>query len=363
MPAVSMGFPKSAILKLLFIALASVVFSSFHSVAVATDADRDQAVVNSFLNHVDELESIGASQKKEIRDLFAKYANRPQDALTESLLIIYPDYAAGLESSDADNLTESIRLLAPLADSTDSFVAADASFYLARTLMNNQRFEQALPRLQKLTNELRDFTLHHGDAQYFVGVAQAGMLQNADAIKSFFEFIESNPDAAERLRVSAWRQIQQLQAIQDGKLADIHQHMDFSRRRLELIETDEKTQEKQDNIITMLAKLIKDKEKQEAASSSKKSQNTKQQQAQKPSAPQPGQEPGDQPGKSDTGGQSSNPNGEAVKKTYDDSPASPWSRLRDRSRDPANNAIKEKLPARYRDIVEKYYQRANGEDE
>ena len=50
-------------------------------------------------------------------------------------------------------------------------------------------------------------------------------------------------------------------------------------------------------------------------------------------------------------------------KNYDDSPASPWSRLRDRSRDPANNAVKEKLPARYRDIVERYMEAANGEAE
>ena len=52
-----------------------------------------------------------------------------------------------------------------------------------------------------------------------------------------------------------------------------------------------------------------------------------------------------------------------MKKSSDDSPASPWSRLRDRSRDPANNAVKEKLPARYRDIVERYTEAANGEGE
>jgi hypothetical protein len=52
-----------------------------------------------------------------------------------------------------------------------------------------------------------------------------------------------------------------------------------------------------------------------------------------------------------------------VKKNYDDSPASAWSRLRERTRDPANNAFKEKLPANYRDIVEKYFEAANGEGE
>ena len=49
-------------------------------------------------------------------------------------------------------------------------------------------------------------------------------------------------------------------------------------------------------------------------------------------------------------------------KTYEDVPASPWGKLRDRSRDPANNAIKEKLPAPYRGIVEKYMEKANGGD-
>lgn len=110
----------------------------------------------------------------------------------------------------------------------------------------------------------------------------------------------------------------------------------------------------------MLNKLIKEEEKKEAsssASSSKKpkpkDQGQKDKQAQKPKSPKPS--------KSQQGGSSSNPNGQAVVKTYDDSPASPWSRLRDRSRDPANNAVKEKLPARYRDIVERYMEAANGE--
>ena len=40
------------------------------------------------------------------------------------------------------------------------------------------------------------------------------------------------------------------------------------------------------------------------------------------------------------GGTSNNPNG-VVRRTYDDGPASPWSQLRDRTRDAANNAVKQ----------------------
>jgi hypothetical protein len=138
-------------------------------------------------------------------------------------------------------------------------------------------------------------------------------------------------------------------------MEDIYQRMDYSRRRLSLIEPGEQTQEEQDKIVRMLAKLIKEQEKKEASSKSKNQQKNQQQQQQQQQANQKRQ-----PSQSQIGGQSSNPNGQVVKKSYNDGPASPWSRLRDRSRDPANNAIKDKLPARYREIVERYYEAANG---
>lgn len=347
---------------LFVMAIVVVVTTANLSVSFAADAAELQAkVLDSFVVHVDQLETIDDGQKKNVHDTLAKYADSPQDAMTESLFTIYPEYVSAVAASDDDDLSGSIAQLSPLADSADLFLAADASFYLARTLMNNQRFEDALPRLQKLLKELANYSVHQGDAQYFVAVAQAGLLDKENAIESFYQFLQFNPNSAERLRVSAWRQIQQLQAIKDGELADIHHHMDFSRRRLELIETDETTQKEQDDIVRMLAKMIKEKEKEEASASGKsKSKNTKQQESGQPSAPKPGE--GNGPGQSQQGGNSSNPNGQAVKKTFNDSPASPWSRLRDRSRDPANNAIKDKLPARYRDIVERYIQAINEEE-
>ncbi len=336
--------------------LAVVSVSFAHPVtAMNARGDVDSKVLAAFVAHVESLGQISETQKKQIRDLVGDPATA---SITDGLLSIYPDYSAAIESSDADDVSEGIKLLTPLADGTDPFLAADANFYLARLLMNNERFEEALPRLDKMTHELAEYSTHLGDAQYYIGVAQAGMLQKDEAIRSFMEFLQFNPDAAERLRVSAWRQVQELQAIQAGQLNDVHQHMDFSRRRLELVETDETTQQKQDNIVKMLGQLIKEAEKKECNSSCKNS-NTEKQAENKPAPPKPAQEP--KQGKSQQGGSSSNPNGDVVEKSYDDSPTSPWSRLRDRSRDPANNAVKEKLPARYRDIVEKYYEAANGD--
>jgi len=49
-----------------------------------------------------------------------------------------------------------------------------------------------------------------------------------------------------------------------------------------------------------------------------------------------------------------------AQRVYNDGPASPWSKLRDRSRDPAYSAIKDQLPAKYREIVERYTEKAQG---
>ena len=168
--------------------------------------------------------------------------------------------------------------------------------------------------------------------------------------------MELNPDAPERLRVSAWRQIQQLKSVDEGTLEDVHRRMGFSRRRLETAETGDVTQEQQKKIVMMLAKLIKEQEKKECSNCSGSCKNSQQQGESKPSD---GQGQAQNQGKSSTGGASQNPNG-VVRRSFHKGPVSPWSRLRERSRDAANSAIKEKLPVRYRNVVERYYAESSG---
>ena len=342
--------------------------ASFASSAVADDAEgdvanrRDDAVVRSFLKHLDGVDSErGEQAKRAVND----HAESAVDALTEGLIALYPDYGNAVEASDEDRIEDAVRQLTPMTQSDDAYLAADARFFLARTYMNHERYEDAVGHLENLTSSAGDVSVHQGPAQYFLGLAQSGLLKKQEAFDSYIKFLKENPSAPERMRVSAWRQAEKLDKIEDGALPDVHLRMDYSRRRLQQQKTDPDTQQQQDKIVKMLSELIKEAEKKEASSSSSntkkpqddKKQKPKPQNGKKPSAPKP------KPSKGKKGGSSSQPNGKAEVKNYDDSPASPWSRLRDRSRDPANNAVKEKLPARYRDIVERYMEAANGETE
>ena len=325
-----------------------------------TRGTRESAIVDGFLERLAKLDS---DRRAQAIQAIEDYSDSPTDALTEGLVALYPKYGEAVAASDDDELEQAVAQLTPLLSDEDKYLSADATFFLARTYMNHRRYEDAIGHLEKLTSSLGDFSVHQGPAQYFLGLAQAGLLKKDEAYKSFAKFLNENPNAPERLRVSAWRQSQKLNQIEDGKLEDIHWRMDFSRRRLDQQQTDQSTQQQQDQIVKMLSKLIKEAEKKEASgspSNTKKPQRNQpkpnQQAQKKPSAPKPSQ-------KGKQGGSSSQPNGKAVVKNYDESPASPWSRLRDRSRDPANNAVKEKLPARYRDIVERYMEAANGDAE
>ncbi len=342
--------------------LAIVFVATTTAFALCTpSAVADDAVVSSFLKHLDKVDSERGEQAKQAVNDNAESA---VDALTEGLIALYPEYGNAVEASDDDRLEDAVRQLTPMTQSDDVYLAADATFFLARTYMNHERYEDAISHLENLTTSAGNVSVHQGPAQYFLGLAQSGLLQKEEAFKSYLKFLKENPNAPERMRVSAWRQAEKLDKIEDGALSDVHLRMNYSRRRLKQRKTDSDTQQQQDKIVNMLNKLIKEAEKKEASSKSNKKNNPqdknkkpKPQNGKKPSAPKPS------PSKGQQGGQSSQPNGKAEVKTYDDSPASPWGRLRDRSRDPANNAVKEKLPARYRDIVERYMEAANGETE
>jgi TolA-binding protein len=190
-----------------------------------------------------------------------------------------------------------------------------------------------------------------GNALYFLGIAQANMLDNKAAIKSLQSFVDDYPSAPERMRISAQRQIQLLSSIEEGSIMDVYQRMSFSHSRLQTAKTDELTKREQQKIVDMLAKMIKEEEKKESSGQS----NCKSGDCDKPGeADKSGKSQGKGQGKSQSGGGSNNPDG-VVRRSFDDGPASAWSKLRDRDRDAAFSSIKEKFPARYQGMVEQYF--------
>ena len=165
----SFRFFKQAALLLLVTAIVTFTSTAFADDLKSDVAHRrDDAVVRSFLKHLDELNSErGEQAKRAVKDR----ADSTVDALTEGLIALYPDYANAVEASDDDRLEDAVRQLTPLAQSDDAYLAADASFFLARTYMNHERYEDAIGHLENLTSSAGDVSVHQGPAQYFLGLS------------------------------------------------------------------------------------------------------------------------------------------------------------------------------------------------
>jgi len=315
----------------------------------ATKAVPADEVIDGFLEHLRQSEDFEQQQRdaavktvEQVRkDPFGVY-----EAITVGLGRLYPEYQQALVAMARENLDVAAPVLEKFAASKDPYLAADASYYLSRSLILSDNFADALPLLENVTGKLADKTVLAGEAEYMRGVCEARLLKRQEAIASFERFLKQHPDAPERMKVGAMRQLEQLRQFQPETIADVYQRMDLIRRRLAQEQSGEETQEQQNAVIDILAKLIKKAEEKEC-------QGGGQGEGQQQSEGKGGGSEGE--GKDGDGSGDQNPAlGPVVKKTYR-GPRSPWSQIRDKERDPAYSAIKEKFPARYEKLIEQYY--------
>ena len=329
------------------------IFSWVVLTAVPLSAEQPTPVetINRFLGSLEKNAGLNAELKKEIVASVTQLRDDPfstDAAITEGLALMYPEFTRALELVGNDETVKAIEAFEKLSKHEDPFLAAEAKYFVARAHVYDENYEEALPVLQEFEKSFAADSVQNGNALYLKGIALANTLKNKEAIAALTRFMNDYPNASERMRVGAWRQLQMVSAIKKDSLGDIFQRMEFSRRRLTLERTDQQTKIEQDNIVKMLNTMIKKAEDQE-----KKGQCNSQKpgEQQKPSE---GSGKKDGKGKSNNGQGSKNPDGFA-KRTFGNGDASDWSKLRDRERDPAFNALKEKFPARYKELVEQYY--------
>jgi tetratricopeptide (TPR) repeat protein len=341
--------------------LVALVALTFGAKASATPIDVNR-VLDGFTTAVANSPSATADQKRIVAELVKQLRQSPDDraaAITESLRILYADFKAALAALGEDNLGAAVVGLTKLRESADPYLAADASFYLARAYLLDERFEDSLPLLTDLQGKWSDKTASGGEVLFLRGVAEVALLHHQQATEALQKFLTDYPDAPERMRVGAFRQLEQLTQFQEGTLSDVHLRMDFSRRKLTLQDTGTETRQQQDKVIEILAKLIKEAEERECNCRGNGS-GQGQKQGKPGESQSQAQGEGSQSGS--TGGGSKGIDSDALNRLHRGGPQSPWSKLRDKDRDPVYSAIKEKYPARYQQLIEQYYKSFQDEE-
>jgi tetratricopeptide (TPR) repeat protein len=338
---------------LLAVALVVTLSTGVH----AAELSKVDKTIQSFVESLKSNDSLSDAQREKIlrivADLraseFAKGAT-----ITEGLREVYPEFASALTLLADEDLKKSIPALQKLAASKDEFLAAEASFFLARAHMFGEQFEEALVVLNVVLQS--DKSLNNGHALFLRGVTESQLLMRKQAIATLGKYLKDYPNAPERMRVGAWRHKMLLEQIDAGSISDVANMMDFSRRKLALDDTGKKTRKVQDDIVAMLGKLIEEAEKKECEACKNCEGEGK-----------PGEGKGSGSGQGqgmggNTGGNSSG-NSIAARKRIG-GPRSPWGDLRKKERmEKTFAALKAKFPARYKQLIQQYYKSFQEDEE
>ena len=250
------------------------LMAAFAFVALATvsmqnaKAEQPSAVetINRFLESVEKNTALDAELKKEVVDSVKQLRDDQfsvDAAITEGLALMYPEFTSALELVGQDETDKAIAAFKKLTQHEDKFLAAEARYFIARAYVYNENYEEAIPVLEEFAKNNSNDSVQNGNALYLKGISLANTLKNKEAIAALTDFIDKYPNASERMRVGAWRQLQLVSSIKKDTLGDIFQRMEFSRRRLTLERTDQQTKVEQENIVKMLNTMIKKAEDQE----------------------------------------------------------------------------------------------------
>lgn len=271
------------------------------------------------------------------------------DEIVNSVLgKISNEFTAGLESYENGDTDDAITQLSTLTESDDVFLRSASRYLLARCYLENEDHESAYDLLKSDNDDGQSpLSLHESDRIFLRGICESKLLMREKAKESFAEFMRSYPNAPERLRVTAWRQLEVLSLVEEGSLVDVYEKMEYARRRLAKARTNEPTQTQQKASIAILDKLIEEAEEREAVS---ESESKKEGEGKKKSGGKGGSKQGL------SGGADDKTPMKTVRQIQQGTTRTPWDQLRDKKRDAkALAAIKDKYPARYRALIEQYY--------
>lgn len=318
-----------------------VLFALLTPLSALAVEPRD-AVIDAFLKQVASDSSLNAVVKDKVVAAVVKYRH---DSLTGGAAImaglreVSPEFAAATQALADSQWDEGLTMLVALEASANPFLKAEAQFLAGRTLAQRERYEEAVARLDAVSNE-HAHSLRAAEAALLKAKCLQGLLRYQQATAAYRQFLADFPDTAKRQRNEAQAALIDLEDIEADLLPQIHSKMNFSRRRLGLEDSGEKTQVVQEEVVALLTEMIEELEKKCGSCKGCKCAG--------------GKKPGSGGGGGGPGQSNVTPGAPQI--TQRDSTKAAWVDLKQRADDPtAFNAAKKKLPARYKDLVDQYY--------
>jgi tetratricopeptide (TPR) repeat protein len=262
----------------------------------------------------------------------------------QALLILHPDY----KRADALLLNERLEAAAEAFDrlrgTDDTYLKAYATYRYGVAQMNRERYEAAAEALGEVLNDHGRYVGCDVDAAFYLVICLGQSLEKEKAIVAANAFLKDYPDAPERYRKAMEQIRNELVQEWESPLYDLAGRMSHVARKIEGGETGKPTQDKQKEIIGIIEELLRRAKEREGNSGKDGGGGGP------PRGNDPPSSPADQskapPGASRIGDLRPRPKR---------NPGDRWGEMRDKEREEVLQALKEKFPDRYRELLEQYH--------
>jgi len=272
-----------------------------------------------------------------------------EEFLTQALAVLSPRFREGLDAYDADDYERCAEVMRGLSTDADPFVAVNAAAYEIKALIAREQILEAQGLVETLLADgglrLARYSYFLSEMRFLQGFCLLADLQYAAARDALDSFLATHPDAAQRLVVMAQQMLAELANRVPERIGEVVDLMHYSRRRLNVGDTADKTRERQERIVALLDRLIEEAEEMEKSGAGTSGGSGRSRPDKTPRSPMP---------------DSRLPGGRSVEGTEREArranPGEMWGAMPPAQREQVLQALRESFPSRYRRLVEQYYE-------
>ncbi len=329
---------------LLFLLIAPVLVTAQETRNAELARKLKERKIARFFQALDKHEALDAALKQKILKLReGATLGGEYGCIHQALLLLYPDY----RRADALLLNERLEAAAGAFDrlrgAKDTYLKAYATYRYGVAQMNRERYEGAAAAFSEVLNDHGRYVGCDVDAAFYLVICLGQSLEKEKAIVAANKFLEDYPDAPERYRKAMEQIRNELAQEWESPLYELAGRMNHVARKIEGGETGEPTQEKQKEIVSIIDELIRRAKEQEGNSDQDRGGGPPRGNDQPSSPANRSQAP---PGSTRIGDLRAKPKRK---------PGDQWGEMRDKEREEVLQALKEKFPDRYRELLEQYH--------
>jgi hypothetical protein len=303
--------------------------------------------VERFLSGLDADASIPADARELIHTAWADCKDCDgEEFLTQGLAMVSERFRTGLDAYDVDQYETCASIMGELRNDRSLSVAVNAAAYEIKSLVALDRFPEAASRIDELKargdNVVAAYSYLAAEIDFLTGYCLLADLQYGATEAALGRFLDDHPDAPQRLVLPARQILAELANRQPGDVGEVADLMGYCGRRLRNHDSGTKVQGRQQRVIELLDRLIEDAQQREqsgggggAGGSQSGSPGSPAQESQLPA-----------------GGPDAGPLGPDRRAN----PGEAWGAMPPAQRERILQALRDSFPARYRRLVEQYYE-------